>query len=346
MTAKQELQDEVNKLRVALKETSERFNSILREKNREIVRARAEIDRFRTKLEKSERKFRRVVKNADKALREREKLYRAIVEDQTELVCRALPEGTHTFVNHAYCQYFQKSREELLSCSFLQLVPLQYRDELKRKMNCLNIDHPVMVHEQRTIGPDGKERWQQWNNRAIFDDSGRIIEFQAVGRDITNRKKMEDALKESENTLRKQKKSLEEKNTALKEVLEQIGMEKKAIREQVLANVEELLIPIINKLRLESTTVEKKYLDLFSRTLDEIASSFGQQISRASLKLTTREIEICNMIKTGLSSKEIAELLHISLDTVGRHRNSIRKKFNLIDSKQNLSTFLKSLPPA
>lgn len=327
-----ELQDEISQLRTLLKERNEQLKLV-----------KSECDLLRTKLDNVDKKYRIIVEDTQNSLRESEKLYRDIVEDQTDLICRFLPNYEHTFVNKAYCNYYQYSPEELIGHSFMIFVPNDSRKELARKLCCLTIDQPVLTHEQHTFPREGEDRWQQWSNRAIFDDSGRIIEFQSAGRDITDRKNMEEALKASEKTLRRQKKSLEEKNTALKEVLKQIGIEKKAIKDQVVANVEELLIPIVNKLRLESSSIEEKYLNLFARTLEKVASSFGQQISRISLKLTNREIEICNMVKTGLSSKEIAELLRISLDTVGVHRNSIRKKLNLIESKQNLSAYLKSL---
>ncbi|MEA1928737.1 MAG: helix-turn-helix transcriptional regulator, partial [Candidatus Auribacterota bacterium] len=78
-------------------------------------------------------------------------------------------------------------------------------------------------------------------------------------------------------------------------------------------------------------------------TLEGMASSFGRKISRISLKLTPREIEICNMIKNGLSSKEIAGLLHLSLKTINRHRQNIRRKCNIRNQKINLATFLQAL---
>lgn len=321
-----ELQDEINQLRTFLKE-----------KTGQLKLVRAEGKRLRTELDKAEEKYKAIVEDTEKALRESEKLYRAIVEDQTELICRFLPDYTHTFVNKAYCDYFGHPPEEMLGHNFMVMIPEDYRSVLDGKLRNLSAENPYMTHEERTVSEMGEDRWQQWSDRAIFDDAGRLVEFQAVGRDITELKKVERALRE-------QKRELEQKNIALKEVLEQIGMEKQNIKDEIIANVENLLLPILNKLRLESTQIEGKYLDLLHRTLEEITSSFGKRINQPSFQLTRREIEVCNMIKTGLSSKEIAELLHISPNTVGRHRNKIRSKLNLIKSDHNLSTYLSSLP--
>ncbi|HDL64087.1 MAG TPA: PAS domain S-box protein, partial [Proteobacteria bacterium] len=244
---------------------------------------------------------------------------------------------THTFVNKAYCDYFGHPPEEMLGHNFMIMIPEDYRSVLDGKLRNLSAENPFMTHEEHTVSESGEDRWQQWSDRAIFDDSGRLVEFQAVGRDITELKKVE-------RVLLKREKELEQKNIALKEVLEQIGMEKQNIRDEIVANVENLLLPILNKLRLESSQIEGKYLDLFQCTLEEITSSFGKRINLPSFQLTRREIEVCSMIKTGLSSKEIAELLHISPNTVGRHRNKIRSKLNLIKSNHNLSTYLSSIP--
>ena len=117
--------------------------------------------------------------------------YRAIVEDQTELICRFKPEGTLTFVNDAYCRYFDKRPEELIGRSFLPLIPEEDWVQVKNLIASLNRDHPVGTLEHRIILPNGEIRWQQWSDRVIFDQQGQLIEYQAVGRDITERKRAE-----------------------------------------------------------------------------------------------------------------------------------------------------------
>jgi PAS domain S-box-containing protein len=134
-------------------------------------------------------------KRAEGALRKSEMRYRAIVEDQTELICRFLPGGTITFVNEAYCSYFDKTSDELIGRTFMPFIPQDDRPKVEKHFAALSARKPVATHEHRVITSSGELRWQQWTNRVILDDRDQIIEFQAVGRDITEQKLMEEELK-------------------------------------------------------------------------------------------------------------------------------------------------------
>ncbi|HWQ18587.1 MAG TPA: PAS domain S-box protein [Methanotrichaceae archaeon] len=130
-------------------------------------------------------------------LKESEARYRAVVEDQTELVCRFNDDLILTFVNDAYCRYFGKGCHDLLGQSFLQLIPEEDRQRVRELITSLSPEKTAASCECRAILMGGI-RWHQWTNRAIFDDHGCLIEFQSVGRDITERKVMEMALQKSE----------------------------------------------------------------------------------------------------------------------------------------------------
>jgi PAS domain S-box-containing protein len=113
--------------------------------------------------------------------------YRNIVEDQTEFICRFLPDGTHLFVNEAYLRYFGKKREEILNQIFIPEIPHGDYKLVRAHFTSLTRHNPVASVNHRIIMPDGTVRWQRWSDRAIFDDKGRVIEYQSVGRDITDR---------------------------------------------------------------------------------------------------------------------------------------------------------------
>ena len=123
--------------------------------------------------------------------------YRGLIESQTDLIVRVDPAGHFTYVNDAYCRMFGQTREALLSGSFM---PLVHPDDLAPTLKAMEGLHvpPYRIQvEQRAKAVDGW-RWLAWEDYAIHDEHGTLIETQAVGRDITDRKQAEMALRESE----------------------------------------------------------------------------------------------------------------------------------------------------
>jgi len=141
-------------------------------------------------------------RRADLALEESERRYRDVVETQTEFICRFRPDGTHVFVNEAYCRCFGRPREEIVGRRFVPSLPDEDRDRFCRHLAALSPDRSEAEIEHRVLLPDGRIRWHWRSDRAIFDDAGRAVEFQSVGKDITERRETEDALHESEASFR------------------------------------------------------------------------------------------------------------------------------------------------
>ncbi|MDZ8054812.1 MAG: diguanylate cyclase domain-containing protein [Aulosira sp. ZfuVER01] len=148
-------------------------------------------------------------KEVEEILRQSEERYRAIVEDQTELITRILPDGSISFVNEAFCRFFGLKREEIIAQQYEPVVFEEDRQRVVSLINSINLENPVVKIENRVIAC-GQVRWTQWNNRGIFDDRGNIVEIQSVGRDITDvydelhlRKQVEEALRSSQEFLEK-----------------------------------------------------------------------------------------------------------------------------------------------
>ncbi len=154
---------------------------------------------------------------------------------------------------------------------------------------------------------------------------------------------IKQALRECRQKLLEKDLLLEQKNTALREILHQNQEEKDKIKKQVSANVDHLLGPVIEKLKSKGGILTERYTSLLEANLKEISSSFGKDISSRMVGLTQKEIDICNMIKNGFSSKQISEANNISIRTVETHRNSIRKKLKITKQDVNLATYLKFL---
>ncbi|GAA5261531.1 PAS domain S-box protein [Methanocalculus sp. MC3] len=134
----------------------------------------------------------------EEQLRESEDRYRNVIEDQTEFICRFLPDGTTVFVNEAYCRYFGLVRDQILGTRFKPKIHPDDREKVDQAFASLTPENPTIMSTQRIILPDGSICWQRWSDRAIFDCAGTIIEYQSVGRDITEQKEAEKALQESE----------------------------------------------------------------------------------------------------------------------------------------------------
>jgi len=128
-------------------------------------------------------------------LRSIKEQYRRIVEDQTELICRSLPDYSITFVNDACCRYFGKERKDLIGRIFLSFIPREDHEKIRTYFASINKENPVRKVEHRFVTSTGQVRWMHWIDRAIFDKKGNIVEFQSVGRDITDRKRAEEELR-------------------------------------------------------------------------------------------------------------------------------------------------------
>jgi PAS domain S-box-containing protein len=139
-------------------------------------------------------------------LRVSEARYRAILEDQTELIARFTPDGTVTFVNGAFCRYFQQQREELIGSRYEPVIFPTDRQMVVQLIDSLSRENPLATIENRVVVA-GEVRWTQWINRALFDSQDRLVEIQSVGRDISDRKLAEQ-----------QQASLQEKEALLKEI--------------------------------------------------------------------------------------------------------------------------------
>ena len=169
------------------------------------------IDNQRT-LKESENRYREAYekhdnemterRRAEEALRESEEYYRVLVEDMPALICRFLPDGTLSFVNSSYCQYFDKSRKDLIGANFFQFIPEPERGNVRTHFESLTLENPAVSYEHQVILSSGEVRWQRWTDHALFDKSGKLYQYQSVGIDITESKQNENALRESEERFR------------------------------------------------------------------------------------------------------------------------------------------------
>jgi len=152
----------------------------------------------------------------------------------------------------------------------------------------------------------------------------------------------EQELQEINKQLTVERKALKESNAALRAVLARIEEEKQEIYKNVQANVEKIVMPILYALSLELLKPQRKYVDLLRTNLEELTSPFVNEFSQKYHSLTPTEIKICNMIRNGLRTKEIAQIRGVAPATINRHREHIRRKLQITNNNVNLTTYLQS----
>lgn len=176
----------VEKLSKSVNQISESGDSSIRVEmsgTDELARLASTINRTMDSLQRSEQ-----------ALMENEERYRAIIDAQVEFICRWREGGILTFANDAYCAYYGIPRQQLIGSNILSRVHPGDHDRIKAYLASLGPDNPRGEVERRVITPDGQVRWHQWTDQAIFDELGKVTEFQSTGRDITERKLAQEEL--------------------------------------------------------------------------------------------------------------------------------------------------------
>lgn len=162
--------------------------------------------------------------------------------------------------------------------------------------------------------------------------------------DITPVMLVQEELEQKEVELRRQRERLEETNIALKVLLRQRDEDKARIEETIYTNVDRLVLPYVERLLQGNLSEKQRTLaEVIDSNLREITAPFLRSLAGFKVMLTPQEIEVANMVRGGRSSKEIADVLNLSVSGVDFHRKSLRRKFGLTHSAQNLRTYLMTL---
>ncbi len=250
-------------------------------------------------------------KRARQELEDSEERYRAVVEDQTELVMRFLPDGTLTFANKSLSDLMGWSNESMADRPFAVFFDSETRLQFSESLKAITPQSPIMVTERRVTLPDDSVRWQQWVSRGIFDQDGKIAEYQGVGRDITDLKLVQSQLEQARddaNAANRAKSAFlanmsHELRTPLNSVLgfaQVLEMDRQSLSEQhieyirnIRAGGEHLLAVVNDILDLSKIEVGKIELEVKSFSLrDLLHQSTASTATMASRKGIEVEVHI------------------------------------------------------
>lgn len=215
-------------------------------------------------------------KRSERLLRESEVRYRTIVENQVEFVCRFLPGGVITFVNASLAAWACAADAPVLGRSFYDFIHADDRAGVISTLDALSPEQPIAAVESRIVSADGTVHWQLWVTVALFDAEGQIIEFQGVGRDITDSKQAELFLVRAkdilESEVRERTASLREANSKLQQEIEE--------RERI----ERYLIGYQRRLETMSFELANATENERARIAGELHDQVGQRLILARLK--------------------------------------------------------------
>jgi PAS domain S-box-containing protein len=159
----------------------------------------------------------------------------------------------------------------------------------------------------------------------------------------TERIHAEEAIRRAEEQLQVEQRAVTDKAIALREVMGQMDYEKAQLASYFQSNVDRIVMPLLRRLESKVGPTARTYLSQLDTSLANIMSPFVNHLESAFSSLSPREVQICSMIKDGLTSKEIAATFDVSVETVRHQRKDVRRKLGIGGDKANLRSFLETV---
>jgi PAS domain S-box-containing protein len=281
-------------------------------------------------------------KELEEKLRRDEKRYRRIFENIQDVYYEIELDGTILEISPSINKYSKFQREDLIGRSIYDF----YADKNRREILLQAIKEKGSIHdfEIQLLNYQGSSYTCSITAEIMPGDKDRPPWIVGSLRDISERKQNEENLKQREEELSIKTRNLEEVNTALKVLLKQREEDRKEIEENVLTNLNASILPYIEKLKYcRLNGQQMAYLKIIEARMKEIISPFLHRISQGCFDLTPQEIRVADFVKFGNTTKEIADILGVSIKTIDYHRDNIRKKLGIKNRQTNLRSFLLQL---
>ncbi len=243
------------------------------------------------------------------------------------------PELTILIHNRAAAKFFGSSEQSLIGKNTAALLKTTgNRNQFEEAVSLANIEgrHEFVMKQQLW----DTKRYLSTTIFCIRDEENQKTGFGLISQDITEQK---NAVIE----LEQKKKEAEDANIALKVMLDQHTRTKESVEEQISIKLQDLVNPYLDLLRQSSINEKQaETIRIIAAHIDSITHQFSPKARKIMLKLSPREAMVADLVRQGKTSKDISDILHISLRTVETYRNNLRKKLGINKKKISLRTFL------
>jgi PAS domain S-box-containing protein len=278
-------------------------------------------------------------KQAEEQLRKSEGIFRVLFNQSGHFIGLMKPDGMLLQINTTAKTFAGMREEEFLEMPFWMAPWCSHSlDEQERLKKAIKRAAKGEFIRFETTHSDnaGVTRYVDLSISPVKNDNGVVILLIAEGLDITERKQAEDELKLfAEN--------LEDANIALRVLMTSRDKDQKEFEDKLQDNINDLVIPYLKKLKMGNLDDRNKnYVSVLENNLNNILSPFMKDFRSSYRNLTPQEIQIVDLIRQGKNTKEIAQMLNASVNTIATHRNNLRKKLNLRNSKINLRSHILS----
>jgi len=292
-------------------------------------------------------------KKAEEELREAEEQYRSIFDCSPMGIIHIDTDGYITKCNEKFTEIIKSSAERVVGFDMLNSL----KDERLKHATVLALSGRDGSYQGWYKSVTGDfEGYLEAAFSPIFSHDGSVLAATCIITDHTEIKKAEEDLKRAHDKLEERvyertvelnqkKQKLLEINTALEVLLEKREADRKEFEKKIVQNVEKLIRPYLEKIRLaQNRDTRESLCTIIKANIDEITSPFSGDDRHGYLeKLTPAQIQIAELIKHGYTTKEIADLLNLSPATIACHRQAIRKRLSLTNKKTNLQAALSAI---
>jgi PAS domain S-box-containing protein len=275
------------------------------------------------------------------ALHESEQRFRLFMENFAGVTFIKDERGRYVFINEAGAEVLRRSIDEILGLTDKEFFP----EEVAKTIH--KADKTVLktgkTHEAIETIQDEEHTYTFLTVKFAIPREDLPPLLGGVSVDISKQTEAERRLREAYESLRDQREAVASKSSALREVLSEVETGKEEVRRQIAVNLDEAILPTVMRLKEFAVPGQERIIEQLETDLRNIASPFMSKIKSEFDGLSPRELEVCRLIKNGMTSKQIAEALNLSPMTIHKYRELIRKKLGLVNVDTNLSTYLQSL---